>query len=292
MNIQPPHGPLFPAWCRPALLLLLSLSMLLLLNARAFDIRAKYAAETVSEFGQLPSAALQTLSLEFRGAVSDYLFFKTLTYMGLKLSQRKNPSPDDWRLIHEMLQRVTDLDQRFWDPYLFAEMMLAWQAGMFDEVGALMQKAARYRPEDYRPLFYAGFNQLYFKNDAKAAAPFLREASLRPGAPGYVKGLASRVSLYAGQTGVGIFFLENLIKNTQDPKMAKYLEKRLIALKMIFYLEEKAKEYEARYGHALNSLDDLITSGIVQELPIDPYGGKFVLLNNGRVYTTSKMVDK
>jgi hypothetical protein len=191
-----------------------------------------------------------------------------------------------------MLQRVTDLDPRFWDPYLFAEMMLAWQAGMFDEVDTLLEKAAKNRPDDYRPQYYMGFNHLYFMKDPKKAAPHLRVASLYPNAPRYIKGLGSRVSLYAGQTAVGIFFLENLIKDTHDPKLVKYLEKRLTALKMLYYLEEKVKQYKARYGHQPKSLEDLVTSGIVPELPKDPYGGDFILFDNGRVYTTSKLVDK
>jgi hypothetical protein len=163
---------------------------------------------------------------------------------------------------------------------------------MFDEVDILLEKAAQNRPNDYRPHYYIGFNHLYFRNNSDIAAPHLRKASTYPNAPGFIKGLASRVSLYAGQTGTAIFFLSNIIEDTSDPKMLKHFERRLITLKMLFYLEEKAKEYTTLYGRPLKSLDDLIATGMVPELPVDPYGGKFILLKNGRIYTTSNMVNK
>lgn len=279
-------------WYKPMLLCGLALLLCVGLNAKIYEIRGKYVQERVSEVGQLPSSVLQAVTLEFKGAFSDYLFFKTLTFMGLKIAEKKGPSVDEWQLIHQMLQRVTDLDPRFWDPYVFAEMMLAWQARMFDEANALLEKAAEYRPHDYRPLYYIGFNHFYFHKNMKAAAPYLIEASKRPRAPRYLKGLATRMSFYAGQTSVGIFFLENLIKETHDPQMVKYLGKRLTALKMLFYLEGKVQEFKTQHGQLPESLDELVTTGLIKQVPIDPYGGKFVVLKSGRVYTTSEMLDK
>jgi len=39
-------------------------------------------------------------------------------------------------------------------------------------------------------------------------------------------------------------------------------------------------------------LSDLTDKGLVESIPDDPYGGKFILLENKRVYTTSKMIYK
>jgi hypothetical protein len=38
------------------------------------------------------------------------------------------------------------------------------------------------------------------------------------------------------------------------------------------------------------SLDELVKSGMLDKIPNDPYGGQFLMLENGRVYTTSKML--
>lgn len=277
---------------KPILVLILGLSLFSSFTGNIYEIRDKYVTETISEFGQLPAAGVKAASLEFKGVVSDYLLFKTLTYMGLRIVENKNPTAVEWEIIHEMIVRVTDLDPRFWDPYLFAEMMLVWQAGMIEEANALLEKAALYRPNDYRPYYYIGFNYLYFGKDATRAAPYLRQSAQCPSAPEYIKGLASRLSIYAGELNIGIFFLENLIKDTQDPNTLAYFEKRLTAMKRMLYLEESVKEYKEKYGDLPESLDVLVSSGIIPELSADPYGGEFILLENGRVYTTSEMIDK
>lgn len=290
---QEVHSIRFPgnSW-KAILVLIVGFAVFISLTGKIYQIRGKYVTETVSEFGQFPSAGVQAASLEFAGVVSDYLLFKTITYMGLKIGEQKDLTEDEWNLVYEMLVKATDLDPRFLDPYLFGEMMLVWQAGRIDEANTLLEKAALNRPNDYRPYFYIGFNHLYFEKNAEKAAPYIRESAKRPNAPSYIKGLASRLSVYAGELGIGIFFLENLIQDTQDPKTLAYFEKRLSAMKMMFYLEEKTKEYTEKFGNPPKSLDDLVTSDIIPEIPEDPYGGEFVLLENGRVYTTSEMVIK
>lgn len=273
------------------MMLLAGISLCGFFTGRVYDLRNKYATETISEFGQLPSSGIQAASLEFKGLVSDYLCFKTIAYLGLKIGQQQNPSPEEWRIVHQMLERITDLDPLFWDPFVLAEMMLAWQAGMFDEANQLLLKAAQNRPDDYRPYFYIGFNHFYFKKDAAKAAPYFRSAAQTPNAPAYLKGLAARVSLYGNQTAFGIAFLENMIKDTRDPNMAKYMEKRLIALKMLDYLTQWVREYKKRNGAFPKQLEDLVTSGMIPSIPTDPYGGEFTLLKNGRVYTTSELIN-
>ena len=259
----------------------------------AYDIREKYVTETISEFGQTPSLGIQISSLEFKGALADYFLFRTLTYVGLRIGENKTPSAEEWDTVYQLLDRITDLDPRFWDPYLFAETMFAWQGG--DRVGqanVLLEKAVSNRPEDYRPLYFIGFNHLYFGKDVIKAAPYLRKASELPKAPVYLQRLASRVSVYAGQTHLGIVFLETLLKDMQNPNTAELLKRRLEALKILLYLEEKVKEYKEKYSRMPKTLEALVTSGIIPALPEDPYGGKFILTQTGRVYTTSELLEK
>jgi len=271
--------------------LLVAAAVSVFTTSRLYEARAQQQ-ESISHFGQLPSKIVQALSLEFKGIVADYFFLKTTTFMGQKIGERKKPSPEDWRLIQLMLERITDLDNLFWDPYLFAEMMLAWQAGMLDEANQLLLKAAKYRTRDFRPLYFLGFNHFYFRKDPNQAAKYLRKAAQLPGAPFYLTGLAARMSLYGNETAVGIIFLESMINDTQDQKIRQYLEKKLTALRIIAYLEEKVKEYKSTFQALPQSLDDLVKIGIIPSIPDDPYGGHFILLKDGKIYTTSKLVSK
>jgi len=235
---------------------------------------------------------LRASVVEFHGAAADVLLLNAFTWVGMKIGERDNLTKEEWKQLAHIIDRITDLDQRFWDPYLFAEMMLAWQAGLIDRANMLLLKASRARPDDYRPLYFLGFNEFYFRKDAKRAAPFLRQAAMKPGAPDFLKGLAARFSLYGNQTLAGIIFLKGLIRQTSDEKTKKYLEKRLQALEIIEMLENAVRQYRDSFGSMPKRLSDLIAVGLIKEIPEDPYGGRFILLKNGRVYATSQLVDK
>ena len=276
----------------PALILVTGLGLSVSLTTALHDIRVKYHQETISGLGDLPSPLLKAMALEFKGAASDYLFLKTMTFVGMKLIDRSELTASDWRRVATMLRGVTDLDGKFWDPYLFAEMMFPWQAGMLDEADSLLQKAEANLPNDFLPPYFLGFNAFYFEKNSAKAAPYLRRAAALPGAPGFLQGLAARVSLYGRQTGLGISFLEGLLHSTRNPGARSYLRERLQALVIIQKLEEAVQRYrEAK--HALpESLAELQAAGFIDRIPVDPYGGEFKILKNGRVYTTSDLVQK
>ena len=274
----------------PAVVFVIAAIASIFLVSPVYKTNDKYAEESISRLGQLPDEFFQALTFEFKGVAADLLLLKTISFIGLKIGENKIPSPEEWQRIHDMLDRVTDLDGRFWDPYLLAETMLAWQAGMIKEANQLLTKASQNRPEDYRPLYFIGFNYFYFLNDSENAAVYLRQAAQITGSPSYLKGLASRLSVYGNQTKLGIVFLENLLQDTNDKKVRPYLEKRLTALKSIYYLEQKVIEYREAYKRLPESLDQLVELGFLDSIPVDPYGGAFVIMKNGRVFTTSKLV--
>ncbi len=272
--------------------LLTGVLLCIILQNPVHHVKLKYHDETMTNIGNMPSSFIRAAALEFHGLAADMMFLKTMTYAGLKLQEQKKTSNEEWQQTYAMLNAVTDLDPRFWDPYLFAEVMFAWQNNMQNQANKLLLKAAHYRPNDYQPYYFLGFNAFYFNHDAAKAAPYLRKSASRPGAPGFLKGLAARFSLYGSQTKLGILFLANLLKSTSNPKTRTYLTKRLQTLKKINYLEDKVKEFQNLEGYLPNSLKELVSSGLITAIPKDPYGGKFTIMPNGRVYTTSNMIKK
>jgi len=246
----------------------------------------------MGNIGHLPATVLRAAALEFHGIASDFMFLKTITYVGLRLQEHSSPTKEEWHKAATMLRGVTDLDPMFWDPYLFAEVIFPWQANMQPEADKLLQKAARYRTNDFQPFYFLGFNAFYFEHNAAKAAPYLRRAAALPGAPAFLKGLAARFSLYGNQTKLGIVFLADLLKNTSNPKTNAYLKKRLRTLELINLLENKVKEFQKATSRLPQSLDELIKKGLLDTIPQDPYGGKFTITANGRVYTTSNMIEQ
>lgn len=256
-----------------------------------FTAHLKNPSEVISSLVDLPERAIGLVSLEFDGVLSDYLMLKTMVFLGEKMERKERPSEREWHLVLRSLQQVTNLDDRFWDPYVLAAMTFPWEAGMIPETCALLEKAALARPEDHRPYFFLWFLKAQFEKDMVAAAKYIRLASTRPGAPGYYATLAARMDYYAGNPLTGALFLEEILATTASQTTRQFLEKRIDALKRIAFLEEKVRDYKQRFGRLPTRLEELVQRRVILAIPVDPYGGEFFLQKDGRVYSTSKLVE-
>lgn len=244
----------------------------------------------ISRLIYLPPAVLKAVSLEFSGMVSDYLMLQTMVFHGERLMSKQPLTVEEWQATNLALQQVTTLDQRFWDPYVLAETSFPWDANMVQEANALLLKAASVRTDDYRPYFFLWFNHSYFLKDIETATKYLEKASRIPGAPVYLVTLAARNNLESGHTESGILFLEEILKETADPTRREWIMLRLQALKTIAFLEENIATYRQKFGTQPDSLQELVNKHLIKEIPPDPYGGNFFITENGKVYTSSKLM--
>ena len=81
-----------------------------------------------------------------------------------------------------------------------------------------------------------------------------------------------------------------MIRDTENERIKSEFMLRIKALEIMDRLEQKVSEYQKTYQKQPSSLTELVTAGLIDKIPDDPYGGQFTLLKNGRVYTTSKML--
>ena len=240
----------------------------------------------------LPSKLIGPMALEFKGPASDFLLLKLMTFIGGEFHELKASRKQHYNYIKQALETITDLDPYFWDAYLFAEALLAWDAGDYRAANDLLLKGRKYRPNDYRLPYYLGFNHYYFLKDNKNGARFLMEASRLPGSPSLLATLAARLSAYDSDYQIGILFLKEMLRSTTDDRIIRRFKARLQVLESLDMLEKKVALYEKIYRKKPSSLDQLVVAGLIKKIPEDPYGGEFILLEHGRVYTTSKMVKR
>jgi len=130
---------------------------------------------------------------------------------------------------------------------------------------------------DWVPGFFIGFNYFYFIKDNLEASRQLMEASKVPNAPLALATLASRLAAKSGQTLTAIVFLRAMLEKTEDEDKRKELELRIEALKGVLTLEQALERYRSAFGNEAQSLEELVTSGIIAELPINPYERPFEL---------------
>lgn len=238
----------------------------------------------------LPSPLLKITALEFDSVLADYLFLETMAFYGGTQARTDRPRVKEWewQWLAQTTAAVTDLDPYFLDPYLFENATFTWEAGRVREANAILEKGSGYRTWDWMLPFFAGFNHFFFLQENERAAELLMEASRRPKADPILASIASKLAYKARRTETAIHFLEEILKRTEDFGTKQRFERRLEAFHNILALEKAVERYTERFRRSPKNINALIASGIVQELPSDPYGGRYYLDPSGNVRSTTE----
>ena len=231
-----------------------------------------------------PGAAL-LLSGEYNGLASDYFLVKAALFYGSKVN--KITSKDSLWLAKD-LNLASYLDPYYFEPYWMAGAVLPWE-GRICEAKQILKRGLAHLKDRWEIPFYLGFISFYFEHNNQEAARYFFIAAKKPHAPAYLPLLASRLAIKSEETNIAISFLETQLKLVKDEKLRKQIEKRLISLKMIAYLEKAVEIYKKKYHQMPHNLEQLVKAQIIPSIPSDPYGGKFYITKEGRVWTTSNL---
>lgn len=144
------------------------------------------------------------------------------------------------------------------------------------DVKAILRRAARARSFDYQPPFDYAFKLVDFKGDVLAASEWLQQAA------GAVGGFEERLILQqlllrAGWIGARISTRPPVSSRRLAPRPKRkdftdYLRKRAQRLRDLALLRRAATVYVERQGKPAGSLNDLLKAGLVEKLPVDPFG--------------------
>lgn len=270
-------------------LLLLFLSGYFWISGKVWHQRAEVRRSTDAGY-VIPSKYSRVLALEFKGLLSDFLLLKTITFFGERVELEQTLSENDWQYIIGSLDAITDLDPYFLDPYILAESLLTWESGRYEEANRLLEKGLKYRVNDWQLPFFIGFNHFFFLKDFEKGGDYLMMASRLPNSPGFLPSLAARIGYYGDKAHTAVMFLKGIIAQTSDERLKSWLELRLVALERAAVLEDLVEKYQKEQGGLPEKVEELVSKGYIDELPIDPYGGNWVMMKNGRVFSTSRFV--
>ncbi len=250
--------------------------------------RTQVRLETKADY-VLPSRYSRILSFGNKGLLADFQFLRLTTFLGGRSLLGKKLSDEDWHYFISSVDSITDLDPYFVDPYFLSEGFLTWEAGKISDANRLLAKGVKYRDWDWRLPYFVGFNYFYFQKDYKAGADYIMKAAKIPGAPSFLPTLAARLAYYGGKSRTAILFIKGMLAETSDIGLRKILTLRLKALESAELIENAVQNFKEDHGRLPKS-HELVDLGYLKELPQDPYGGKWVILENGRVFSTSKFV--
>ena len=241
------------------------------------------------KLGYTPAAEVLKLSVaEHRQAVASWIVLKVLFYYGSTIQAMldNHPVRPEYFNMFNTLQTALKLDPYNMDAYYFAQGAFTWEVGRIREVNNLLDYGMKYRTWDWCLPYFAGFNEAFFLKDYKKASAYMQQAAELSGNPLFTR-LAARFFYESGRVDLGLDFLDNAIKQAKEPRLREIFQLRRQALLAVRELENAIGRFHIGFQRSPQTLQELVSSGLLAALPVDPYGGEFYLDLQGKVRTTS-----
>lgn len=214
----------------------------------------------------MPATVLKIVAGEFKGLFADYLLLE----IGAFIDAGEERSDAEWERVCFHFDQCMALDPYFEQTYRMAQAYLPWR-GQAEAANALLKKSARHRTWDWYPSFFIGFNYFNFLKDYAKASEYIIAASKFEDAPPVLATLGARMAQKSGQTLAALAFLKAMQHNPDYDEEAKQLiALRISVIEGALVLEKAIAAYQQRYGHDIQALEDLVTSGILKALPENP----------------------
>ncbi|MGQ0810788.1 MAG: tetratricopeptide repeat protein, partial [Nitrospiraceae bacterium] len=187
---------------------------------------------------------------------------------------------DGYRWAYHAGDVLTDLDPQFVHAYQALGTVLAISAQQIDESISLLKKGMRHNPEAWVLPFLLGYAYYFERHDPGTASTYFQAAASLPGSPKYLPELAAKMTIEAGDPDAALEFLQRLYAQVPDERIREGLARRIkevVVERDLRFLEEGIRRYRARSNKLPKKLEDLVTGGIINRIPDEPFGERYQL---------------
>jgi len=266
-----------------ALLLLLALASAGLLAA--VD-RSRMDMGKAATFSYLPKGEyLKVAVLGYHQLAADLLWLQVIQQIGVR-----NQTDESYQWIYQATDTLTDVDPKFVYAYHAVGAVLGVWGNRPQESAAILKKGLERNPTAWELAFLLGYDYFYELGDRASAAFYLKMASELPGSPPFLPRLTARMLVEAGDPQAALDFLLRMYQQTSDDRGKAALRRRIedVAVERdLRVLETAVRRYQMSHGRWPTGLQDLVTTGILAQLPEDPGGGVYELnASDGTVKST------
>lgn len=272
------------------------------IHASHLDLREqlKIKSNANQEAMMLPPEFLQLMSFGHDSLMADVLWLQMIQYYGAAHEQDLSP-----QYLYNYFDTITTLDPDFEAGYVFSSYLLADDKAQLADAVKLLAKGEQNLPNNWVIPFQAGFlNYIQLKNNLKAAQDFERAAS-KPGAPELASRMAAQ--LYkktndADRCQLSLRLWKNALEQAPNPDLKGRAERHVVETQIYCDLlmlrkaltsygtasqqswqkavaEAKAKRLpppKAPPVQAPASLQELVTAGLLSQVPLDPLGRPYL----------------
>ena len=228
---------------------------------------------------------LKMMSLEYAPFLADVYWTRVVQYYGNKQAQ----NDANIALLWPLLDVTTTLDPQLIIAYRFGSTFLSEApprgAGRPDLGVQLIERGIRENPEYWRFYEDLGFIYYFDLNDPPKAAQAFLDGSKKPGALIWMKTFAAKISEQGETREIAQQLWSEVYDSATD---AEIKQNALTHLKLLRAEADCEKldlifgEYEKRFGHAPESIRDLVSAGLLPGIPVDPEGHPYVLSPEGK----------
>jgi len=238
-----------------------------------------------------PAKFLELVSLGYRHALADLLWFRTIDYFGRHYRKdRLYP----W--LAEMCERVTDLDPAAEHVYRFGGVILPWEANDIDAGIALLEKGVRNLPDSWTLRYMLGFSYYFFRDDLEGASRELRAALHLPDAPSFLAGLLAVIDSAHRGPNAALEFLQAALASSPVPEVRETIRQQIAELEFARTwgaVEAAIARYRELYGRTPSHVRELVRAGLLSAEPTDPFGGQFLIdANSGALRSSTGKTPK
>ncbi len=220
------------------------------------------------------ASALDYLSLDHRGLLADILFIRAIQHTGSLVWKPLDFALDSpWK--YAIMDRVTRLDPRYYNAYLFSGMGLIQD---FDDIllaRPILERGIKSFPESWELPFWLGYDFYLYQNDYITASHYLLLAAEKPDAPKSFFALLLKTLNHQGAYHQAQALMSRMARN-QPPGSVKILyEKRAARLKHLAQLQDAAERFAGEKKRKIESIEELLKSGLIEKIPSDPLGQEY-----------------
>jgi tetratricopeptide (TPR) repeat protein len=231
-----------------------------------------------------PAPALRLLSLGHATLAANLYWLRTVQYIGEPRANRRG-----WERLLPLAELVTDLDPGHGYAYQVAGVILG-SVDRIEESNAILEKGMRNVPDRYILPYLRAFNAFYYQGDYAAAGAFVEIAARTPGAPPHLRQNVLAMYVKGRRADAAVAFLRHALETAEDEESRRAIQGQLeqaLFEREAEIVDEAVARYRARYGMAPAALELLVAEGLLPALPPEPFGGSWILGQDGRARSTA-----
>jgi tetratricopeptide (TPR) repeat protein len=237
--------------------------------------RITYPLEFKEEIRFLPQKeVVEILSLDHRGLAADLLFIQAILHSG-SLMWKPLQYQFDSKWSYQLMDLVTTIDPRYLTAYLFSAMGLIHGPEDVPLARPILERGMTHFPENWELPFWIGYHHHIYLEDYETAGEYFWRAAHCPNAPKSFLSLMLSSFKKGGSYERAILVLKSLAESTDNEKILRIYQKRIMRLENMVMLQKIAARYRSVKGDPLATLNQLVTEKMIPGIPEDPMGKNY-----------------